>query len=76
MLILCHEARRPIQERRPRERGRVMNLMSLIAESRVAADRHVDHARALGTPFGGHGATVLLLNVAQYIRVKLKTTQA
>jgi hypothetical protein len=44
-------------------------LMSLVAESHVAADRHVDGTRALATPFGGHGATGLLPNVVQYICV-------
>jgi hypothetical protein len=40
---------------------------AVLTGSVLAADRHVDCTRALGTPFGRHGVTGLLPNVVQYV---------
>jgi hypothetical protein len=76
MLILCHEARQPVDERAAGAKRQIMKLMSLVAESHATADRHVDCARALATPFGRHGVTGLLPNVVQYICAQMKLAQA
>src|SRR5262249_51461442 len=69
-LVLRDEARRPVQERQACARRHVVKLMSLIAESDVAAVGYVDRSRALATPFGGHGATgVTAQRYAVYMRV-------